>query len=190
VFSSVEELLAAQVRVDVVILDLHLVNATQPGAAQGVRAIRALVEGGHRVCVYSQEERRWVLAACIAAGARGMVSKAEALEVAEQSFREVASGSMVVPPAVMGLLEVLVRRRSVTLVSERQRQVLSGRARGLAYAEMSKQLHLSESTLRGYWHELSNTLAEHLQQAGPADIEHALGLAAGDLVDIWPSGPT
>lgn len=185
-YGSVEELLVCAPEVDLVILDLHLANATQPTAAQGVRAVQALVQEGYRVCVYSQEERRWVLAACLAAGAHGVVSKAEPVEVAEQAFLDVAAGEMVVPPVVLGVLEVLVRRRSVTLVSERQRQVLSGRARGLTYAEMSKQLHLSESTLRGYWHELSNSLAEHLQQAGPADIERTLGLAPGDLLDAWP----
>lgn len=188
VHPNVESLMAEAPEVDVVILDLHLANLSQPEASQGVNAIRSLAEAGHQVCVYSQEERRWVLAACLAAGARGVVSKADSLEHAQASFVEVARGNVVIPTAVIGLLEVLVRRRSVTLVSERQRQVLSGRARGLTYAEMSQQMHLSESTLRGYWHELSNTLSAHLSATAPADIERALGLAPGDLVDTWPRG--
>lgn len=187
VHPSVEDLLRARPEVDLVVLDLHLVNRTQPNAAQGVNAIRALVDSGHRVCVYSQEERRWVLAACLAAGARGAVSKAEPIEVAEQAFLDVAAGEMVVPPSVIGLMEVLVRRRSFTLLSERQRQVLAGRARGLTYAEMGQRMHLSESTLRGYWHDLANSVSQHLQQTAPADIERELGLAPGDLVDIWPA---
>jgi len=187
VHPSVEDLLAAAPRVDVVILDLHLVNRTQPHARRGVEAIRALVEAGYRVCVYSQEERRWVLAACFAAGASGAVSKADPVEQAEKVFLEVAAGEVVVPPRVIGLIEVLVRRRSLTLVSERQRQVLAGRARGLTYAEMSQRMHLSESTLRGYWHELTANVSEHLQQTAPADIERVLGLAPGDLLETWPS---
>lgn len=186
VHSSVEELLAADVQVDVVLLDLHLVNQTQPDVAQGVGAVSTLVEAGHTVCVYSQEERRWVLAACIAAGARGVVSKAEPIEAAERAFLDVARGNAVVPPSVVGLIEVLVRRRSITLLGERQRQVLAGRARGLTYAEMAQQLHLSESTLRGYWHDLILGVSQHLQQTAPADIERALGLAPGDLLDSWP----
>ncbi|CAM3337698.1 hypothetical protein NODU109028_12475 [Nocardioides dubius] len=184
--STAEELIARRLEVDVVVLDLHLVNRTQPDALQGVAAVQALVEAGYAVCVYSQEERRWVLAACIAAGARGVVSKAEPLDVAEQAFAEVAAGGSVVPAPVAGLIEVLVRRRSITLLGERQRQVLAGRARGLTYAEMAQQLHLSESTLRGYWHELIGTVSEHLQHTAPADIERALGLAPGDLLDAWP----
>lgn len=184
--SSVEELLARAVEVDVVVLDLHLVNGTQPQARQGVSAVQALVEAGYRVCVYSQEERRWVLAACIAAGASGVVSKADPMEAAEAAFLEVAAGESVIPPPVVGLIEVLVRRRSLTLVGERQRQVLAGRARGLTYAEMAQQMHLSESTLRGYWHELIATVSEHLKHTAPADIERALGLAPGDLLAEWP----
>jgi DNA-binding NarL/FixJ family response regulator len=186
VHPSVEHLLADAATVDLVVLDLHLVNRTQPTARQGIAAIRAAVDAGHRVCVYSQEERRWVLAACLAAGARGSVSKAEPVEVAEQAFLDVAAGDMVVPPSVIGLMEVLVRRRSITLLSERQRQVLAGRARGLTYAEMSQRMHLSESTLRGYWHDLATSVSEHLQHTAPADIERALGLAPGDLLDTWP----
>ncbi|MFS3127120.1 hypothetical protein ACLM5J_01800 [Nocardioides sp. Bht2] len=186
--SSVEELIASGVSADVVVLDLHLVNGRQPEARQGVAAVQALVEAGHQVCVYSQEERRWVLAACIAAGARGVVSKAEPMAAAEAAFLEVAGGESVIPPPVVGLIEVLVRRRSLTLVGERQRQVLSGRARGLTYAEMAQQMHLSESTLRGYWHELIASVSEHLKQTAPADIERALGLAPGDLLDAWPGG--
>lgn len=188
VHPSVEALLEQRPEVDLVILDLHLVNRTQPGARQGVEAVRALVSEGYRVCVYSQEERRWVLAACFAAGASGAVSKADPVEQAERVFVDVAGGEVVVPPRVIGLIEVLVRRRSLTLVSERQRQVLAGRARGLTYAEMSQRMHLSESTLRGYWHELTATVSVHLQQTAPADIERALGLAPGDLLETWP-GP-
>ncbi|MGN0065755.1 MAG: hypothetical protein ACI379_16075 [Nocardioides sp.] len=190
VHPNVEDLVARRPEVDVVVLDLHLVNQTQPSAAQGIAAIRVLVEAGYRVCVYSQEERRWVLAACFAAGARGAVSKAEPIEVAEQAFADVAAGDMVVPPSVIGLLEVLVRRRSLTLLSDRQRQVLAGRARGLTYAEMSQRMHLSESTLRGYWHDLTASISEHLKHTAPADIERALGLAPGDLLDTWPLPPT
>ena len=57
---SLEDFLAAAPRADVVILDLHLVNLRQPDAAQGVAAIHAAVDAGYRVCVYTQEERRFV----------------------------------------------------------------------------------------------------------------------------------
>ncbi|MEV4479555.1 LuxR C-terminal-related transcriptional regulator [Micromonospora coxensis] len=188
--ASVEELTVRRPVVDVVLLDLHLANLEQPDVRQGIAAIRALTGYGYRVCVYSQEERRFVLAACIAAGASGVVSKALPTGRAQQLFLEVAAGGTVMPQSVVGILEVLVRRDCITLLSERQRQVLHGRARGLSYAQVAKQLFVSESTLRGYWLDLTRSLSESLRDLTPGEIERALGLAPGDLLELWPADAT
>ncbi|MBU2695860.1 MULTISPECIES: hypothetical protein [Pimelobacter] len=179
---NVEDLLAKRPDADVVVLDLHLATAGQPEATQGPEAIRALVAAGYRVCVYTQEQRRFVLAACLAAGATGVVSKTETLEATAAAFRAVADGELVVPPAIAGLLEVLVRRGSLTVLSPRQRQVLAARARGLTFAEMSRTMYLAESTLRGYWIDLSRIVQEYLHETAAGDIERALGLGPGDLL--------
>lgn len=184
---SLEDFLEARPVADVVVLDLHLVNLRQPGASQGVAAIRDAVAAGYRVCVYTQEERKFVLAACLAAGATGVVSKSSTLEETRAGFLAVSRGELVAPPPVTGLIEVLVRRGRVTVLNRRQREVLAGRARGLTYAELSRTLYLSESTLRGYWRDLSAVVSQHLQESSPGDIEHALGLGPGDLVDHWPT---
>jgi DNA-binding NarL/FixJ family response regulator len=189
VHRSVEELLGERPDADVVILDLHLANALQPGASQGIAAVSQVIEAGYRVCVYTQEERRFVLAACLAAGALGVVSKASSLEDAASSFLAVAEGDLVMPPAVTGLIEVLARRGALTILTPRQRDVLAGRARGLTYAELSRSLFLSESTLRGYWRDLTDMVSQYLQATSPGDIERALGLGPGDLIDCWPDKP-
>ncbi|GAA2263356.1 response regulator transcription factor [Glycomyces scopariae] len=189
VHRNVEELLEERPPADVVILDLHLTNVLQPAASQGIAAVRQVIGAGYRVCVYTQEERRFVLAACLAAGALGVVSKASSLEDAETSFRAVAEGELVLPPAVTGLIEVLARRGALTILTPRQRDVLAGRARGLTYAELSRSLFLSESTLRGYWRDLTGTVSQYLQATSPGDIERALGLGPGDLIDLWPETP-
>lgn len=186
-YSHVEGLLADGRSADVVVLDLHLVNDTQPEIRQGVAAITALVRAGYRVCAYTQEERRFVLAACLAAGARGIVSKTAALAEAAAAFEQVAAGEVVIPLPLVGLVEVLVRRQSVTLLSPRQREVLSGRARGLTYAELARRMFLSEATLRGYWADLCATVSAYFQEVAPGDLERALGLGPGDLVGHWPS---
>ena len=189
--ATVEELLQAGPVVDLVLLDLHLVNLEQqPDVRQGIAAIRALTARGYRVCVYSQEERRFVLAACIAAGASGVVSKALPTDQAQRMFLEVSAGGPVVPQSVVGILEVLVRRDCITVLSERQRQILHGRARGLTYAQVAKQLFVSESTLRGYWQDLTRSLSESLRSLTAAEIEHALGLAPGDLLEFWAEDVT
>ena len=188
---NVEELLDARPRVDLVLLDLHLANLEQqPDVRQGIAAIRALAGCGYRVCVYSQEERRFVLAACIAAGAAGVVSKALPTQRAEQLFLDVAAGRTVVPQSVVGILEVLVRRDCITVLNGRQRQILYGRARGLTYAQIARQLFVSESTLRGYWQDLTRSLSESLRGLTPGEIERALGLAPGNLLEFWSDGTT
>jgi DNA-binding NarL/FixJ family response regulator len=184
---NVEDLLRLRPVVDLVLLDLHLVNLEQqPDVRQGIAAIRAVTGSGYRVCVYSQEERRFVLAACIAAGACGVVSKALPTGRAEQLLLEIASSGTAVPQSVVGILEVLVRRDCITLLSERHRQLLHGRARGLTYAQLAKELYLSESTLRGYWFDLTQSLSDSLRNLTPGEIERALGLAPGDLLEFWP----
>ncbi|MEN3614934.1 LuxR C-terminal-related transcriptional regulator [Plantactinospora sp. ZYX-F-223] len=184
--ATVEELVRLRPEVEVVVLDLHLANLEQqPDVRQGIAAIRALTHCGYRVCVYSQEERRFVLAASIAAGASGLVSKALPTRRAEQLLLDVAAGGTVIPQSVVGILEVLVRRDSITLLSERQRQILHGRARGLTYAQIAKQLFVSESTLRGYWLDLTRSLSDSLRNLTPGEIERALGLAPGDLLEFW-----
>ncbi|MFE0650011.1 response regulator [Streptomyces sp. NPDC059534] len=187
--ATVEELVRRAPAVDLVLLDLHLANLEQqPDVRQGVAAVRTLTRHGYRVCVYSQEERPFVLAACIAAGASGVVSKATPRARTEALFLDVAAGGTVVPQPVVGILEVLVRRDCITLLSERQRQILHGRARGLSYAQVARELFVSESTLRGYWFELTRSLSESLRGLTPGEIEHALGLAPGDLLEFWADG--
>lgn len=183
---NLEAFLAERPAADVLVLDLHLVNVGQPEARQGIAAIRAAVSAGYRVCVYTQEERRFVLAACLAAGATGVVSKSSSLGQTRTAFLAVARGELVAPPSVTGLIEALVRRSRLTLITPRQREVLAGRARGLTYAELSRTLYASESTLRGYWRDLTLVVSQHLQESSPGDIERALGLAPGDLLDYWP----
>lgn len=188
-YAGVEQMLDERPDAEVVILDLHLSNASQPDVRQGIAAVRAVVAAGYRVCVFTQEERRFVLAACLAAGASGVVAKSAGTAETQEAFAAVAAGEVVMPQALIGLVEVLVRRNNLTILSERQRQVLSGRARGFTYAELGEQLFLSESTLRGYWATVTENVSEYLQQATPAEIEHALGIGPGDLLDMWPVPP-
>jgi len=186
-YSHVDALIAEALPADLVVLDLHLANNAQPGVRQGVAAIQALVELGYRVCAYTQEERRFVLAACLAAGAQGVVSKSATVPATTEAFHRVAAGEFSIPMPLVGLVELLARRRSVTIASPRQLEVLAGRARGLTYAELSRRMHLSEATLRGYWADLCVTVSAYFRDASPGDLEHALGVGPGDLVSCWPT---
>lgn len=186
-YARAEDALHARPPADVAVLDLHLANSGQQDATQGVAAVADLVAAGYRVCLYTQEERRFVLAACLAAGARGLIRKSAPLPEVGNAITQVAGGDVVIPQSLIALTELLVRKGSLTILSPRQRQVLAGRARGQTYTEMSRSMHLSESTLRGYWRDLTTITAAHLQHTAPADIERTLGLTPGDLVNFWPT---
>lgn len=186
-YSKVEPLLVELPPADVVLLDLHLVNLKQPAVRQGISTVQAVAEAGYRVCLYTQEERRFVLAAAMAAGARGLIPKSAPTPHAVETVRAVAAGKLVVPHSVVALAAVLARRGGLTILSPRQRQVLAGRAKGQTYAELAAELHLAESTLRGYWQDILKAIRAYLGETAPSAIEHALGLGAGDLVDLWPT---
>lgn len=186
VYPRVEPLLVERPVADVVLLDLQLVNNDQPAARQGIAAVQAVVDAGYRVCLYTQEERRFVLAAAVAAGAAGLVRKSAGMDEAADIVATVAAGGLMLPHGVVALADALSARGGLTVLSPRQRQVLNGRAKGQTYAEMAAQLHLSESTLRGYWQDILLAIQQHLAETAPAVVEHALGLADGDLVNVWP----
>jgi DNA-binding NarL/FixJ family response regulator len=185
-YPNIAQLLAERPESDLVLLDLHLSNRAQPEADQGPAAVQQVVQAGYRVCLYTQEERRFVIAACLAAGAEGLIAKSEPVAAVGRAVLRVLGGEVLVPQSIIGLAEVLVTRGSLTILSNRQRQLLAGRARGQTYAEIGTALYLSESTLRGYWQDLLRVVAQHLQESAPADIERVLGLTPGDLLDLWP----
>lgn len=187
VYGRVDQLLAELPAVDVVVLDLKLAHEGQPAAAEGVRAVTAVVAGGYRVCMYTAEERRLVLAACIAAGARGLARKSDTMARTQTIIEQVAAGEVVLSQSLIALAEVLVRRRRLTLLSPRQNDVLAGRARGQTFAEIGAVHHLTEATVRGYWQDITMAVAKYLADASAADIEQALGQAPGDLNAYWPN---
>lgn len=132
-------------------------------------------------------ETRFVLASCLAAGAAGVVSKSSTLAETRLAFspRRVAAASSwhrrASPASSRHSCGADGSRCSTSARS-------AGRAgRGLTYAELSRTLYLSESTLRGYWRDLSGVVSSYLQDSSPGDIEQALGLGPGDLVDHWPT---
>ncbi|WP_134740280.1 response regulator transcription factor [Nocardioides sp. 503] len=179
----VEDLLDAAPAVPFVLLEVHLRNHRQPTALHGVAAVAALTAAGYDVCLYTREERPFVLASCLAAGARGVVSKSLPLPELPEALAALADGRLVAPAPVLEILGTLRERDHLTLLTDRQRHVLGGRARGLTYAQLARALFVSSSTLRGHWRQIVEAVGPHLPDASPGDIEHALGLRPGDLLD-------
>lgn len=182
-YADVDSFLDESPDADVVVLDLRLSGAHQDGVCQGAAAITKVRNAGYRVCIYTDERRRLVLAQCLGAGAHGVVHKSDSAQSALEAFLAVASGRTVISQSLVGLAEVLERRGGLPSLTERQRCVLAGRARGETWAEIAGRLYITEGVAREHMAAVNAKLAAYLHGASAADIERHLGLSPGDLLD-------
>ena len=171
---------------DVVVLDLKL-NLDHPGAAppviHGRQAIQLLAARGHRVLLYTNEGRRWVLAACLAAGAGGIAHKREPMIRLIDAIRIVAEGGRVVTTEVAGLADMVLRRVDLPNLPPRQLEVLKARARGESYRAIADRLSLAEKTVEKYISAVLATFTEYLQDHSVTDLARELGIDDGDLIN-------
>ena len=190
-YASVDELLTARPAADLVVLDLLLSTSLQSeGVLQGPAAIRVLTGSGYpRICLYTDERRPLVLAHCLSVGASGFARKSDDLEVSEEAFLRVAAGDTVIARSMVGLAELLARRGSLPELTTRQSEVLAARSRGEKWEAIGRRLGISTDTARGHLENVMTKMVWYLHDAGvdpdapPADVERALGLAPGDLMD-------
>ncbi|TYB49838.1 response regulator transcription factor [Actinomadura chibensis] len=183
---DVAEFLAVRPRVEVVLLDLTLTGTATDPVLQGTDAVAALAADGWRVLVYTNERRRAVLVACLNAGARGIVHKAEPLPVLGAAAADVAAGRIVITQALTGLAELAGRRGRLPGLSPRERDVLAGRARGESFRGIARRLFITEKTAAGYMDQVKHKFAAYLREHSPADLERALGLEPSGLADRHP----
>lgn len=182
-YADTAEFLAARPVVDLVVLDLVLTGTGRPGVVQGSAAIRAVTGAGYRVLIYTNERRRAVLVACLAAGAHGVVHKAEPIAALDDAVAAVAAGEIVITQALIGLAELAERRGELPALSARQRQVLSARARGEPFQSIADRLYISRKTAEEYMATVTAKFADFLRDHSAADLERHLGIAPGDVLD-------
>ncbi|HIW29128.1 MAG TPA: response regulator transcription factor [Candidatus Luteococcus avicola] len=181
--ATVEELLCEAPEVDLVILDLRLSDGSEPRRTQGTKAVKTVARAGYRICLYTDERRRLVLAKCLRAGAHGIVHKSDSREFAADAFIRVAEGETVITRSLEGLAEVLARRGGMPEMTERQKQVLAARARGETFPEIAERLFITEGVAQEHMRVVSQKFSRYMADASPGDIEYHLGLAPGDLAD-------
>jgi DNA-binding NarL/FixJ family response regulator len=188
-FADADALLAASPEAEVVLLDLKLAGTGQVPILQGPPAVHAVVAAGYRVLVYTNERRRAVLVNCLAAGACGVVHKAEPLSALSDAVTRVAKDQIIITQALTGLAELAERRGQLTALTPRERQVLSGRARGESFRSIGERLFITDRTAEGYMKGVTGKFAAFLRDHSPADLEHYLGLEPADLTDWQPPRP-
>ena len=156
-----EEAVAAVARhqPDVVLMDVRM-----PGI-DGLEATRRIVAANSptRVLVLTTVELDEVVYAALRAGASGFLLKSVPREQLWAGIRAVAAGDALLAPRITRrLIEAHLTRGNVRddilHVTDRQADVLRLLARGLTNAEIAAELHLAESTVKGY---VSEMLARH-----------------------------
>jgi len=148
-FSTVEDYLRAPaVPADVVLLDLQLGPATAHAGARpvsGTRAIRLILDSGRGpVVVYTSLAEEMLLAACLAAGATGVVTKQAPPRTLGEVVRAAAHGHTWVDPLVAGALRRWADRRHAGTLSPQQANALRYRGQGLTQKAIAEKIGVSD----------------------------------------------
>ena len=181
-YRDVESFLSERPDCDVVLLDLRLGGFQTSSDLAGASAVRAVSDAGYRVLIYSSERRPAVLVGCLSNGARGVAHKSEPLADLESAVSRVARDQIVITTGLTGLAELSERRGALPSLSNRQKEVLSARARGEPFRSIAARLYLSPKTVEEYMAEVARKFADYLATHSATDLERSLGLGPGDLL--------
>lgn len=176
-YATTEAMLEKRPAVEVVILEICGTSETD-GALLGACAVHALTAADYRVCVYTSDNRHPLLNRCLRAGARGMVSKADAVETLAGAIAAIARGGTAISPS---LTRVISSRRRTPVLTQRQMQVLTARARGETFHSIARRLEISERTAQDHWSAIYRRYEAFLRTHSAADLERSLGLDGGVL---------
>lgn len=139
---------AATTRPDVILMDLEM-----PGAFDGVEATRRVRQHDEHVKVViltSFSDRRRILSA-FDAGAIGYVLKDGPAEELERAIRAAACGDFPVDPKAARILFARSREDDpLSVLSDREREVLGLVGLGLPNKEIARRLGITERTVKGH----------------------------------------
>ncbi len=199
-YPTVEHLLADRdcPEHDAVLLDLQLDGRdarTPKGEAPaiGTTAVRRLVEAGvGPIVVHTGVVHDAIIAACLAAGALGAVSKdAPTPSTLEQVVQQVIQGRMWVDPLMAGALRRVQRGQHAGALSAQQAAVLQLRAQGLKMETVCERIGVtSQRVASRYLSDAVDKLLGLEQQTGDGrmptpiaqDLAVRMGLADGLVV--------
>jgi DNA-binding NarL/FixJ family response regulator len=135
--------LAARLRPDVVLMDLRM-----PGM-DGVEATgRIAATGDARVLVVTTYDTDSDILRAVEAGATGYLLKDTPRRELAEAVRAAARGETVLAPPVARKLMSRVRLPAVDAPTRRELEVLAQVARGRSNAEVGRELHISEATVK------------------------------------------
>ncbi len=136
--------LTAQLRPDVVLLDLRMAELDGVEATIQIRAAQPETP----VLVLTTYDSNADILRAIEAGATGYLLKDTPRDELFAAIRAVAQGKAVLAPAVAQRLVQQRQMPAMEMVSPRELEVLSLVARGASNREIARSLHLSEATVK------------------------------------------
>jgi DNA-binding NarL/FixJ family response regulator len=136
--------MAARSSPDVVLMDLRM-----PGM-DGAEATAKLRAGGHgpAVLVLTTYDTDADIVRAVEAGATGYLLKDAPRETLADAIRRAARGETVLAPPVVARLAGRLRTPTAPALTGREVEVLREVARGMSNAEVGRQLHIGEATVK------------------------------------------
>lgn len=147
--------LIAELRPQVVLLDVHLPGGTGGGGAEVIRGSSALLDSV-RFLALSVSDSAEDVVGVIRAGARGYITKGSSGEEVSRAVEAVASGDAVFSPRLAGFVldafgavagEQAESSDELDRLSAREREVMRLIARGYSYKEVASELFISIKTV-------------------------------------------
>jgi len=129
---------------DVILMDLRMPDVD--GVTATGRILAALPET--RIVVVTTYESDADILRAVEAGAAGYLLKDASRAELADAVRDAARGKTVLAPSVAGRLVRLVRQPSSAALSSREVEVLGLVARGNTNADIGRELHISEATVK------------------------------------------
>jgi DNA-binding NarL/FixJ family response regulator len=136
--------MAEQHSPDVVLMDLRMPGMDGPTATAKLRAGGT----GPAVLVLTTYDTDADIVRAVEAGATGYLLKDAPRETLADAIRRAARGETVLAPPVVARLASRLRAPAGPALTEREVEVLRCVARGLSNAEVGRELHIGEATVK------------------------------------------
>lgn len=131
--------------------DLVLLDISMPGM-EGVESVQGLLKRfpGIPVVILSATESRPLVEALLEIGIAGFIPKSSSSQVMVSALRLVLSGGIYIPPQLLGSGDIVPDGSLLSRLTERQRDVLLLLAEGKSNKQISRDLDLSEGTVKAH----------------------------------------
>lgn len=128
---------------EVVVLDLSLADGSV--VADNVKAI---LEAGSQVLVFSIADKRAQVASALKAGAAALVRKSQSMEDLVKAIRLVACGVVVNNTETSAVIDSDLAFKTQAKLSPREREVLTLYASGFALKQAAAEMNIAQSTAK------------------------------------------